>query len=118
MEVYLIFLVRNNLYNYFVIPRADFTKYQLLLILSFGVLIETPAAALTAESLAEHCDFFAIGSNDLTMYTKFQNSLPHQMLQNKNKRHQLNKLNTNSIKKSDTAYLVIKIKHTTLSKTH
>ena len=34
-----------------------------------GVLIETPAAALTAESLAEHCDFFAIGSNDLTMYT-------------------------------------------------
>lgn len=34
-----------------------------------GVLIETPAAALIADSLAEHCDFFAIGSNDLTMYT-------------------------------------------------
>jgi len=34
-----------------------------------GVLIETPAAALISESLAKWCDFFAIGSNDLTMYT-------------------------------------------------
>lgn len=34
-----------------------------------GVLIETPAAALTADSLAESCDFLAIGTNDLTMYT-------------------------------------------------
>ena len=34
-----------------------------------GVLIETPAAALISESLAKNCDFFAIGTNDLTMYT-------------------------------------------------
>ena len=34
-----------------------------------GILIETPAAALTADSLAEKCDFLAIGTNDLTMYT-------------------------------------------------
>jgi len=34
-----------------------------------GVLIETPAAALISESLGKHCDFFAIGTNDLTMYT-------------------------------------------------
>ena len=34
-----------------------------------GVLIETPAAALISESLSKHCDFFAIGTNDLTMYT-------------------------------------------------
>ncbi len=34
-----------------------------------GVLIETPAAALISHSLAKHCDFFAIGTNDLTMYT-------------------------------------------------
>ena len=34
-----------------------------------GVLIETPAAALIADSLAENCDFLAIGTNDLTMYT-------------------------------------------------
>ena len=34
-----------------------------------GVLIETPAAALISESLSKHCDFLAIGTNDLTMYT-------------------------------------------------
>ncbi|GIR25535.1 MAG: hypothetical protein CM15mP40_01430 [Alphaproteobacteria bacterium] len=34
-----------------------------------GVLIETPAAALISEELAKNCDFFAIGTNDLTMYT-------------------------------------------------
>lgn len=34
-----------------------------------GAMIETPAAALTAESLARHVDFLAIGTNDLTMYT-------------------------------------------------
>lgn len=34
-----------------------------------GVLIETPAAALISESLGKYCDFFAIGTNDLTMYT-------------------------------------------------
>ncbi len=34
-----------------------------------GVLIETPAAALISDILAKHCDFFAIGTNDLVMYT-------------------------------------------------
>ncbi len=34
-----------------------------------GVMIEVPGAALTADALADVADFFAIGSNDLTMYT-------------------------------------------------
>ena len=35
----------------------------------FGIMIETPGAALAADALANACEFFSLGTNDLTMYT-------------------------------------------------
>jgi pyruvate,orthophosphate dikinase len=44
-------------------------KYTGKLDISIGTMIEIPRAALTADRIAEHADFFSFGTNDLTQMT-------------------------------------------------
>ncbi len=44
-------------------------KFAGKLDISIGTMIEIPRAALTADKVAEHADFFSFGTNDLTQMT-------------------------------------------------
>ena len=44
-------------------------KFTGKLDISIGTMIEIPRAALTADEVAEHADFFSFGTNDLTQMT-------------------------------------------------
>ncbi len=48
---------------------VDKKKFTGQLDISIGTMIEIPRAALTADQIAEHADFFSFGTNDLTQMT-------------------------------------------------
>ncbi len=49
--------------------RAVMTEEGLEIPYKFGTMIELPRAALTADKIAEHAEFFSFGTNDLTQTT-------------------------------------------------
>ncbi|MCB9917476.1 MAG: pyruvate, phosphate dikinase [Planctomycetes bacterium] len=52
-----------------VVAEAVFAKNDTRVDYHIGTMIEIPRAAITAERVAEHADFFSFGTNDLTQMT-------------------------------------------------
>jgi pyruvate,orthophosphate dikinase len=51
------------------VAKEVIAEYDLDLDYKFGTMIELPRAALTANEIAEHAQFFSFGTNDLTQMT-------------------------------------------------
>ena len=49
--------------------QATIDNHPSEIVIKIGTMIETPRAALTANQIAEHADFFSFGTNDLTQLT-------------------------------------------------
>ncbi|WP_372677868.1 pyruvate, phosphate dikinase [Desulfosarcina sp.] len=49
--------------------RAVMTEHGMEVAYKFGTMIELPRAAITADRIAEHAEFFSFGTNDLTQTT-------------------------------------------------
>jgi len=51
------------------VARETFARHGLEVSFGFGTMIELPRAALLADQLAKHAEFFSFGTNDLTQTT-------------------------------------------------
>lgn len=49
--------------------ELDFEKIPYKADIPVGIMVETAAAAIVSDCLAKYCDFYSLGTNDLTQYT-------------------------------------------------